>query len=63
MCTVNRLGGNRFRVTYRGSGVFRFKCDATDSDGLKGTSSMAVTVVDLKGTKTCFNYVYFYEYI
>ena len=47
--TFRRRGRNSFIVKYRRARNFVFKCVARDNEGLTGSSTMAVTVIDLKG--------------
>ena len=45
-----RSGGlGRYRMTYRRSGIYVFKCEATDKDKLTGSSIMTVNVIDIRG--------------
>ena len=49
MVRIHRRGSNKYRVMYRAAGTFVFRCTAVDRDGLRGSSTMIVTVIDRKG--------------
>jgi plastocyanin len=45
----SEISPGAFRVTYTTTGVFVFHCEVTDNEGLKGSATYTVNVIDSRG--------------